>query len=247
MESRTVIRPAIKHFLDLRIPNIRIQSNVTEGEANLASAIEYTNLNKCGRRQVEVTQSKVGTTDLVGQSLPWLGKYKEGIGVKSSNKLTDTARSANLHLSFICLQPIGEVQNFDGYPAVATPGLTYVRRRHSNAEIRLASVQAQTASSSSQTPRRSSDRHVQPTSPSRTSTVVNCWHHTIFETKARCCISPFSFISSQSKGVSVTNLPHSSKPDRTSYACGNRSGRRFLVDTGVELCDSSHGSRPSLL
>nr|VZI26239.1 unnamed protein product [Spirometra erinaceieuropaei] len=84
--------------------------------------------------------------------------------------------------------------------------------------------------------------HVQSSHSDSPNAATTCWYHTTFGAKARRCISPGSFTSKQSKRVkpvsrkvSASNLSDSSKPGRTFYVRHNRSGRRFLVDTGAQL------------
>ncbi|BHF62239.1 hypothetical protein SprV_0200522000 [Sparganum proliferum] len=106
----------------------------------------------------------------------------------------------------------------------------------------IASLQKQAASPSSRSHPKPSTPHIQSSNSARPNTAATCWYHTTSGVKARCCISPCSFTSKQSKRVKLVNPkvcaanpPDGSNPGRTFYVRDTRSGRRFLVDTGAQL------------
>ncbi|BHF83360.1 hypothetical protein SprV_0902650200 [Sparganum proliferum] len=106
----------------------------------------------------------------------------------------------------------------------------------------MASLQKQTVSPSFGSQQKPSTPHVQSSHSACSKTAATCCNHTTFSVKARRCISPCSFTFKQSKrakpvspNVIAANLPDSSNPGRTFYVRDTRSGRRFLVDTGVQL------------
>nr|VZI25589.1 unnamed protein product [Spirometra erinaceieuropaei] len=106
----------------------------------------------------------------------------------------------------------------------------------------IASLQRQAVSPSSRSQPKPSTPKLQSSHLTRPNAAAICWYHTTFGVKARCCISPCSFTSKQSKRVkpvnpkiSATNLPDSTNPGHTFYVRDTRSGRRFLVDTGAQL------------
>ncbi|BHF81248.1 hypothetical protein SprV_0702437800 [Sparganum proliferum] len=108
-------------------------------------------------------------------------------------------------------------------------------------EIELTKL-ADDVASSSRSQLKPSTPHVQSSHSARPNAAATCWYHTTFGVKARCCISPCSFTSKQSKRVkpvspkvSEANLPDSSNPGRTFYVRDTRSGRLFLADTGAQL------------
>nr|VZI13405.1 unnamed protein product [Spirometra erinaceieuropaei] len=107
----------------------------------------------------------------------------------------------------------------------------------------IASLQKQAVSPSSRSQAKPSTPHLQSSHSARPNAAAICWYHTTFGVKARRCISPCSFTSKQSKRVKpvnlkvcAANLPDGSNPGHTFYVRDTRSGRRFLVDTGAQLC-----------
>nr|VZH97815.1 unnamed protein product [Spirometra erinaceieuropaei] len=140
-------------------------------------------------------------------------RHMEGYGFL---KLSFPALSLNL-LNFSCV-PLSHLK----------PEIT--KRAHDNT-----SLQKQTASSSSPSPSRSSARHVQPTALSGPNTAATYWYNTTSGAIACRRIPSCSFFSKQSLEVAGFNFPGSSSTGRTFYVRDNRSGRRFLLDTGAQL------------
>nr|VZI46625.1 unnamed protein product [Spirometra erinaceieuropaei] len=106
----------------------------------------------------------------------------------------------------------------------------------------IATLQKPTVSASSRSQPQLSTPHVQSSHSARPNAAAICWYHTTFGVKARRCISPCSFTSTQSKRVKpvnpkvcAANLPDGSNPGHTFYVRDTRSGRRFLVGTGAQL------------
>ncbi|BHF68485.1 hypothetical protein SprV_0301152000 [Sparganum proliferum] len=106
----------------------------------------------------------------------------------------------------------------------------------------IASLQKQAASPSSRSHPKPSTPHIQSSNSTRLNTAATCWYHTTFGVKARCCISPCSFTSKQSRRVKpvnpkvcAANPPDGCNSGRTFYVCDKVTRRRFLVDTGAQI------------
>nr|VZI05843.1 unnamed protein product [Spirometra erinaceieuropaei] len=63
----------------------------------------------------------------------------------------------------------------------------------------IAALQKPTVSASSRSQTPPSTPHVQSSHSARPNAAATCWYHTTFGAKARCCVSPCSFTSKQSK------------------------------------------------